>query len=176
MRDQAQVADPSITEPVEHNRLSDFERRVLVYSTTGFDDLTLFEAQMARYVRDKEIKKDSTVFLMTLDKPDDTPLILNWCRANGYHYAVWLPNWKDVDVEGAIVKTNSFGPYNALAKAWRDRDVSEAANEGISFYDGVSPNTFDMNERMNELKNSLRIVLVHIDKKEDSHGRQSKSS
>ena len=178
MRDQTQVADPSTTPgAVEHGRLSEFERRVLVCCTTGFTDVKLFEAQMERYLRDKEIDKTNAVFLTTLDKPEDTNLILNWCKKFEYQYAVWLPNWKEVDVEGAVVKTNSYGAYNALAKVWRDRDIAEAANEGISFYDGVSPNTRDMNERMNDLKNSLRIVLVHIDEKEGSeNGRQSQSS
>lgn len=57
-------------------------------------------------------------------------------------------NWEDVSVEGAVVKYNAKGPYNAVAGHMRNQDMADIADGGLILWDGVSKGSLDMLHRL----------------------------
>jgi hypothetical protein len=95
----------------------------------------------------------------------------------GYHWSEFIPDWDDIDVEGARVKTNRQGKqYNALAGIWCNDEMAQVSTHGISFYDGVSSDTQDMMENVAGRGSPCASYLVTIDRDEDEDAEEQSSS
>lgn len=170
------------TQPDPKDRLKDFEYRIAVSGTRGFDDEKIFDEKLRKYVKDlgigAEEDKPKIVFICGDAKSGSDAMLPGWCKKNGYECMPFETKWSEVDVEGAVVRTNNSGrSYNILAAYWCNEEMAEVANYLITFYDGVSTGTQDMITRMTERGNPSRVVLVHIDKDEVSnYGRESRRS
>src|SRR5205814_2155971 len=58
--------------------------------------------------------------------------------------------WGDIKAEGAVVRHNSRGAYNALAGHWRNQEMADIADGALIVYDGRSTGSLDMLFRMIE--------------------------
>jgi hypothetical protein len=169
--------------PLEKDCLKDFEWRIIVAGSRGFEDVVLFDEHIWSLLKDlsldKEEDKKKVVFITGAAKSGADDLIIRWCKKNGYSWVEFHPRWDEIDVEGAVVRTRGDGKqYNLLAGFWRNEEMSEVGNYLITFYDGVSSGTRDMINRMQELEIPCRVVLVHIEKdeKENNHGWKPRRS
>lgn len=64
-----------------------------------------------------------------------------WCEINDIEIVSFPIDWKNVNVEGAVVKEGQYGKYNSQAGMMRIRKIIEKATHIISFWDGVDIST-----------------------------------
>lgn len=57
---------------------------------------------------------------------------------------VFKPSWSNLEVPGAIVKTNKYGKYNAKAGIDRNEEMGDYADALIAVWDGKSKGTQHM--------------------------------
>ena len=70
---------------------------------------------------------------------------------------VFKPSWSNLEVPGAIVKTNWHGKYNARAGIDRNEQMGDYADALIAVWDGKSPGTKNM------IANAKRLgLLVYV--------------
>lgn len=163
----------------QKEQLKNFEYRIIVDGTSQFNDEKLFDENIRLYLKDLSLDKDTdkakVCFLVGDATTGPDRMITRWCETHGYHYIQFVPDWGDVDVEGAVVRYRNGVPYNAVARYWRSEEMAEVANYLITFYDGVSGGTQDLINRMTDRNHPCRVILVHIEKDEETdHGRQQK--
>lgn len=154
---------------VDREELISFEFRCAVFGSRKFDDKKLFHQQMCLFLKDKKLPKEELkekiVFLTDMSPSGPAQLIKSWCIRFGYHWCEFIPKWDEVDVEGAVVKLRDGKEYNAMAGMWRDLDLADASNEGITFYDGASSDAQDkMMTLMRERMNPMCAILVDLEK------------
>jgi hypothetical protein len=163
---------------IEKDRLSEFDYRVVIFGSREFTDAQLFNHCMQQYLRiqgfDQDDMKPRVCFVLSEDTRGVATLAREWCLKHGYHWSGFLPNWSDIDIEGALVRTNRRGqPYNALAGLWCSIEMADVSTHGISFYDGVSSDTQDMIDRVAERGSPCATYLVTIDRDEDEDAEES---
>jgi hypothetical protein len=157
---------------IEKDRLSEFAYRVVVFGSRQFSDKELFAQCMASYLRviglDQPDVKPQLCFLFLEGRTGVSKLVADWCLEHGYFWCEFVPDWADVDVEGARVKVNRQGhKYNALASIWCADEMAQVSTHGVSFYDGVSSDTQDMMENVAGHGSPCANYLVSIDQDED---------
>jgi hypothetical protein len=166
--------------PIEKERLSEFDYRIVVFGSRVFTDRVLFNQCMELYLRtqgfDQPEIQSRICFIFSEGRSGVSKLIADWCLEHGYHWCEFIPAWDDIDVEGARVRTNRQGKtYNALAGFWCNEEMAEVCTHGISFYDGVSSDTQDMMEYVAGHGSPCANYLVTIDQDEDQDAKESTS-
>lgn len=79
-------------------------------------------------------------------------------KHKGVKISYHIPDWDDIEVEGAVVKYNRFGkPYNAVAGHWRNSDMQEEATHLLAFWDGKSRGTRDMITKIKKSGKPYRV-------------------
>jgi len=173
MRDQSRDSQAG---PIGKDGLADFKYRVLVFGIKDFNDASLFDQCMQKFLKDNNVTraedKQQIVFVTGKSGRGVDLLLCNWVKANHYHWAEFLPKWDEVDVEGSSVKYRDGKPYNSRAGFWRDEEMVEVCTHGVSFYDGVSSDTRDMIDRIADLGSPCSMYLVTVDKDEDEHAEE----
>jgi hypothetical protein len=53
-------------------------------------------------------------------------------------------DWKNIDVPGAVIRSNRYGKYNAIAGHMRNELMGQYADALIAVWDGISPGTRHM--------------------------------
>lgn len=86
-----------------------------------------------------------------------------WAKNNDISIKKFIPNWKDINVPGAIVKQNAYGSYNAKAGITRNEDMGKYADAVIVIWDGISKGSQHMGEFMAKLKKPVYSYLVGPD-------------
>lgn len=70
-----------------------------------------------------------------------------WAREMGVPVSQFVPDWNNIDVDGACVKTNNYGKtYNAKAGFMRNQAMADYAEACIAIDNGT-PGTEDMIDR-----------------------------
>jgi hypothetical protein len=68
-----------------------------------------------------------------------------WANEHGVPIAKFPANWNDIDIPGAVAKTNKYGKkYNAVAGHWRNAKMAKHADALIAIWDGKSRGTKNM--------------------------------
>lgn len=80
--------------------------------------------------------------------------------------------WGDIKANGAVVRHNSRGAYNALAGHWRNEEMAQMADAALIVWDGQSTGSLDMLHRMIALEKRailypLRISADALDRLQD---------
>lgn len=84
----------------------------------------------------------------------------------GYKVEEYLPEWSNLNVEPCIIKTNTYGKYNAMAGHNRNRKMLEQIvnnkDKGfiIVFWNGKSKGTKNMIEIAQKENIDVKIVLI----------------
>lgn len=161
MRDQ-------IPAPSEHTELRNYKHRIVVFGSRNFTDYAMFSENMFKYLEDCGIKKGEAIFLSgmaNMDKPDEKDrigadaFIVRWCIEHGYPWTEHPADWSDVSSSSAVVRYKKGRPYNLLAGFWRNEEMAELCNRGITFYDGASTGTKDMIARLEKRQHPVRCIL-----------------
>lgn len=70
--------------------------------------------------------------------------------------------WKDLDVPGAVIKYNKYGPYNAVAGHQRNQEMADKADCLLLIWDGKSSGSKDMKSRMDKLGKPVYEVILNV--------------
>jgi len=73
---------------------------------------------------------------------------------------VFKPLWKELEASGAIIKTNSYGKYNAKAGIDRNKQMGDYADGLIAVWDGYSKGTKHMVSYMQKLGKKVFIYDI----------------
>ena len=82
----------------------------------------------------------------------------NLLKDNGFECLEFQPDWSDISVQGAVVKYNRYGAYNAVAGHMRNAAMGEEATHLVAFWDGSSRGTADMIKRMNQQNKPVTVI------------------
>jgi hypothetical protein len=87
----------------------------------------------------------------------------NWALKNGIEYQGFPADWDNLEVDGAIIKTNKQGKkYNSKAGFLRNRQIVDNADIVIAFWDMKSSGTKDSLTYAHKIKK--RWVIIDISK------------
>ena len=68
--------------------------------------------------------------------------------------------WKNISVPGAVVKSNRYGKYNAVAGHQRNAKMGDYADALIAVWDGKSKGTLNMVNYMEKLGKEVFIYNI----------------
>jgi hypothetical protein len=71
-----------------------------------------------------------------------------WAENNDVDIMEFPADWKNITVPGAVIKTNKYGSYNAIAGHMRNAEMAKYADALIAVWDGRSNGTYNMIKRM----------------------------
>tara|TARA_R110000851_G_C12662506_1_gene521600 strand:+ start:50 stop:466 length:417 start_codon:yes stop_codon:yes gene_type:complete len=108
-------------------------------------------------IKAKGLKKSEVEIVSGLAKGPDT-IGLQIAMDNGMPYKKFKADWKDITREGAVIRSNKYGKYDALAGIKRNHDMGDYAEELLAIWDGVSTGTEDMITYMQKLGKEVTIV------------------
>lgn len=81
-----------------------------------------------------------------------------YAKLRGYAIEPHPADWKNLDVEGAVIKSNQYGQYNAMAGNMRNEDMAKVCDAVVAFWDGVSTGTNDMIGLAEKYKKPCRVI------------------
>lgn len=68
-----------------------------------------------------------------------------YAKEKGYKIKRIEADWDNINVAGAIIKTNNYGKsYNANAGPQRNEKMANISDALVAFWDGISPGTKNM--------------------------------
>lgn len=149
------------------DELKNYTHRVVVFGTRWFEDYSLFSECIFQYLKDNNIQKGDVIFLSgmaNMDKEDPKDqigadaFIVRWCKEFDYPWTEHPADWSDVSSKSAIIRYKKGKPYNLLAGFWRNDEMAELCNKGVSFYDGASAGTKDMLTRLKKRNLPVRLI------------------
>lgn len=76
----------------------------------------------------------------------------------GFEVDHYEADWKNLDVEPCIIRTNDYGQYNAAAGGIRNALMADNSEATVVFWDGKSTGSKDMIQRTKDAGNKLRVV------------------
>lgn len=71
-------------------------------------------------------------------------------------------DWSNIKANGALVRHNRRGPYNALAGHWRNQEMADIADAALVVWDGRSTGSLDMVHRMLQLDKPVYLYPLRI--------------
>lgn len=145
--------------PIRRDELRKFKHTVVVFGSRGYKDYAQFESHVIGFINDNELQREDTVFISGLAKGPDT-MIVDFAKANGWRWCEMPADWSNIDVPGAIIKTNAQGQYNARAGHTRNAEMANVSSHGLGFWNGVSPGTKGMVELCHKQKIVLRVIRI----------------
>lgn len=83
-----------------------------------------------------------------------------WAREQQIPVTVFPAEWRNLSHDDAVVKTNKYGKYDAVAGHRRNQKMAEYADSLVAIWDGKSKGTQDMVRRMESLGKTVRILYV----------------
>ena len=92
----------------------------------------------------KDAIKSSKFPITELISGKVSPLSVRWAIEEGVEVKTFLPNWKDVDALGAVVKKGKWGYYNTVAGEEANMKMVEYADALIAIWDGESDRIFTL--------------------------------
>lgn len=91
-----------------------------------------------------------------------------WARENGIPITRFIPDWDNIDVDGAVVKTKYGKPYNAKAGFDRNQKMAEYADALIAI-DEDTPGTSDMIIRAEKVGIKVYIHRANVQEGDDKY-------
>ena len=128
--------------------------KVLVTGGRDFTDFNYLTRMLDSVLREK-CKSHSIVIVSGKAQGADN-LGEEYAKLRGYKINAHPADWKDITCEGAVIRSNNCGEYNAIAGHMRNEDMAIECNVGVVFWDGYSTGTEDMIKRLNKHKKSMR--------------------
>jgi hypothetical protein len=82
-----------------------------------------------------------------------------YAKEKGYKIKRIEADWDNINVTGAIIKTNDFGkPYNAFAGIQRNQKMADIADGLVAFWDGKSTGTKSMIDIATKKGIKVRVI------------------
>ena len=101
---------------------------------------------------------DATVELISGMAKCAELLAYNLFKANGLKYYEYPADWKDLTAVPCVIGTNQYGQYNKLAGHNRNHTMGDDCDVLLSFWNGKSTGTKELQDYMNKLGKPVIIV------------------
>lgn len=151
--------------------------RVIVAGSRGYNDYSDFEDKLISFLKTyiPKCKKNEIAFISGKAHSGPDKLIVEYCEQLELDYAEFLPDWSNVNVDGAVVQVNQFGRrYNARAGHMRNEEMAKHGTHALVYWDGESPGSKDMIYRASGY--DLPCVVIRLDKGGVSETHKSRDS
>lgn len=83
-----------------------------------------------------------------------------WAKKNNVPCQVFPADWKNIDAPNAIIKSNSYGQYNARAGIDRNELMAQNGESLIAIWDGKSKGTKNMIDTAKEYGLDVFIYTI----------------
>ena len=83
-----------------------------------------------------------------------------YAKANNIDIERYPADWKNLDVEGAVVRSNRYGNYNARAGHNRNEQMGRDAEALIAIWDGQSAGTKNMIDFMHKQRKPVYVMKL----------------
>lgn len=117
--------------------------KVIIAGSRGFNDYNRLKSELDMMLKEK-------VIIVSGHAKGADMLGEQYAKEKGLEVEVHPAKWNDLTVPNCVVKTNSYGKYNALAGMNRNKEMLDSliSNEDggvlIAFWDGKSSGTKNM--------------------------------
>lgn len=134
-------------------------KKVIIAGSRSFNDYVFLKTKL------DEILNEEVVIISGGAKGTDS-LGKQYGIEKGYRIEEYLPEWSNLNVEPCIIKTNTYGKYNAMAGHNRNRKMLEQVinndDKGfiIVFWDGKSKGTKNMIDIAQKENIDVKIVSI----------------
>ena len=136
-------------------------KRILIAGSRNFKDYGLLYGTLMRHT---DVKHEEVEFISG-KAPGADRLGEKFAKERGMgEFMSGFPaNWKDIEVEGAVIRKNRYGEYNAVAGNIRNRQMAEYLaeqddSEAFLFWDGTSSGTKNMLDLLIEYSINTHII------------------
>lgn len=116
--------------------------KVLIAGGRDFSNFSLLTIQLDSLLREKV--KTHKIIIVSGKAAGADKLGEDYAKLRGYEIETHPADWKNILVEGAVIKSNKYGEYNAVAGHMRNEDMAISCDVGVLFWDGSSTGTGNM--------------------------------
>tara|TARA_R110002126_G_scaffold93585_7_gene221641 strand:- start:4841 stop:5326 length:486 start_codon:yes stop_codon:yes gene_type:complete len=146
-----------IIKTLEANQILVPTFRVLVAGGRDFTNANLLYGKLDTLLRNKI--KTHKIIIVSGKAAGADKLGENYAKLRGYEVEPHPADWKNISVEGAVVRSNKYGEYNAVAGHMRNEDMAVSCNVGVLFWDGSSTGTGNMLSLLNKYNKPCRAYF-----------------
>jgi hypothetical protein len=133
------------------------ELKVIVAGGRGFNDYARLSADLFNYA--ESVGEDVGISIVSGMARGADKLAHTFAIRESVKVYEFPADWDDLDVPGAVVKTNSRGKqYNAVAGHLRNAAMAEFADRLIAYWDGESRGTKNMIETMEKMGLPVTVI------------------
>jgi hypothetical protein len=90
-------------------------------------------------------------------------LVKKWAEDNYFKIKKFDIDWLNLEAEGAIIRENSRGEYNAAAGFQRNEAAAKYANALIAIYKDGDKSLEHLIELMQKMKPKKKVVVYEVD-------------
>lgn len=131
--------------------------KVLIAGGRDYINYLKLEATLVSVLR-KKVDEGYRIVIVSGEAKGADALGEKFAKNYGYKVEPYPAKWKELDVEGAVIRSNQYGKYNAVAGHMRNEDMAKACDVAVMFWDGFSTGTCDMIERIKSYGKPIRII------------------
>lgn len=143
--------------PIRRDELRKFKNIAVVFGSRDFTDRSIFDDFVDGFIADNDFTREDTVFVSGKARGPDE-MIIEYAKQHGWRWSEMPADWSNLDVPGAIIRTNSKGKFNAAAGHIRNAEMAKVSTHGLGFWDGKSTGTGGMIDLCKKLV--LRVVRI----------------
>ena len=130
--------------------------KLIIAGSRSFEDYELLKTEILKVYSSK--LKD--LHIVSGGAKGTDKLGERFAKEFGLQVTQFIPDWSDTSVEGAVVKKNRYGEYNAIAGHIRNQKMAEFADALFAFWVDGSSGTKDMILRAQKEKLEINTVLL----------------
>ena len=130
--------------------------RVVIYGGRDFSDFNKLTHYLDRMLSSKMVTHN--IIIVSGRAKGADILGEKFANLRGYKVEVHKADWNNIDVVGAVVKSNARGMYNAVAGHMRNDVMADECDVGVGFWNGKSAGTKDMTKRLADRGKPCKVV------------------
>ena len=129
--------------------------KVLVAGGRDFTDFLTLKFKLDDLLINKA--KEHKIIIVSGKAKGADSLGERYAKLRGYDVEEHPADWKNILVEGAVIKENKHGKYNAVAGHNRNKDMAISCDVGVIFWDTQSSGTYNMINLLEEYEKPSRV-------------------
>ena len=130
--------------------------KLIIAGSRSFEDYELLKTEILKVYSSK--LKD--LHIVSGGAKGTDKLGERFAKEFGLQVTQFIPDWGNITVEGAVVKKNRYGEYNAIAGHIRNQKMAEFADALFAVWVDGSSGTKDMILRAQKEKLEINTVLL----------------
>ncbi len=129
--------------------------KVLVAGGRDFNNYPAMQQRLDSLLRDKA--KTHKIIIVSGKARGADNRGERYAKLRGCEVEAHPADWNNIHVEGAVIKENKHGKYNAIAGHMRNKDMAIACDVGVIFWDTQSSGTYNMINLLETHEKPMRV-------------------